>query len=177
MKDCPFCDYRGPSSVLLDYEHAYVIEPLNRVTDGHLLVVSHKHVRDALEDPETTGRVMAVAAAVARAEQHKGRSDYNILTSVGEAATQTVFHLHVHLVPRVPGDGLALPWKTGTHQPDYLAQEDLAELRKGERIVNGRSTFVVISSPGDASHPEIVSELDAWLPESRHRWFRDRRRR
>ena len=43
-------------------------------------------------------------------ERHHEPRDYNVITSAGRAATQTVMHLHFHLVPREPGDGLMLPW-------------------------------------------------------------------
>jgi histidine triad (HIT) family protein len=85
-----------------------IFEPLHPVAPGHMLVVPRPHVRDATEDPVLTGWVMAAAARLAARV-----GDCNIITSVGPAATQTVFHLHVHVVPRRPGDGLALPW-TGT---------------------------------------------------------------
>jgi histidine triad (HIT) family protein len=70
---------------------------------AHLLAIPRLHVEDALEDPELTGHVMEIAAWFAH-------GDCNLITSVGAAATQTVRHLHVHIVPRRPGDGLALPW-------------------------------------------------------------------
>ncbi len=74
-------------------------------TPGHTLVVPRIHVADAGVDPEVTATVMRRAAELA------GELDAaNIITSRGEAATQTVFHLHVHVVPRTAGDGLTLPW-------------------------------------------------------------------
>lgn len=78
---------------------------LNPVTPRHLLVVPVRHVVEAVEDPALTGRVMRVAAYVARS--HKS---CNFITSVGTPATQSVFHLHVHIIPRIEGDGLVLPW-------------------------------------------------------------------
>lgn len=78
-------------------------EPLNPVTPGHMLVVPAAHVPDALTNPATTGLVMQVAARIAQ-------GPCNLITSCGAEATQTVFHLHVHVVPRFEGDGLALPW-------------------------------------------------------------------
>jgi histidine triad (HIT) family protein len=81
--------------------------PLNPVTPGHLLVVPRRHVSDALEDPELTGQVMTEAARLA---SFRRLHPCNIMTSVGRAATQSVFHLHLHIVPRAAGDGLMLPW-------------------------------------------------------------------
>ncbi len=101
---CPFCTYSG--SVLEAYGDVFVIEPLNPVTPGHVLVIPATHVADAVTSPALTGRVMEYAARYAR--EHTGPC--NIITSVGSEATQTVFHLHVHIVPRRAGDGLRLPW-------------------------------------------------------------------
>jgi histidine triad (HIT) family protein len=90
-------------------EHGGVVwfEPLNPVVPGHMLVVPRRHVSDALEDPDLTGRVMAEAARLAA---FRRLHPCNIMTSAGREATQSVFHLHLHIVPRAAGDGLMLPW-------------------------------------------------------------------
>lgn len=107
MSECPFCkriaaghyDYDGLGNV--------AFEPLNPVTPGHFLVVPRRHVADAFEVPRLTGYAVQFAAALA---QEMGLESCNLITSVGEAATQSVRHLHWHVIPRRPGDGLALPW-------------------------------------------------------------------
>lgn len=106
--DCVFCN-------LIDEQrhhggaHGIVwFTPLNPVVPGHLLVVPQKHVTDASEDPITTARTMERAAILLQT-RYSGQ-DANLITSIGEAATQTVRHLHIHIVPRVAGDGLHLPW-------------------------------------------------------------------
>lgn len=111
--DCPFCrritegmyDPVGFSNRVVGFT------PLNPVVAGHYLLVPRVHVADAAERPPLTGHVMAVAALYVQQID----TDCNIITSVGSAATQTVGHLHVHVVPRAAGDGLALPW-TPTRQ-------------------------------------------------------------
>jgi histidine triad (HIT) family protein len=105
-EECPFCDYEGPSKILHDFGDVIVIEPLQPVTPGHLLVIPKAHVPSFAPSPPTTAVVMQRAAEWVAT---KG-GDWNLITSKGEAATQTVGHLHVHLVPRSKGDGLALPW-------------------------------------------------------------------
>ena len=80
-------------------------EPLNPVVPGHLLAVSRSHITNATGDPITAGFVMQKAAELAKAYPSS-----NIITSIGRAATQSVEHLHVHIVPRAYDDGLALPW-------------------------------------------------------------------
>lgn len=116
MRDgCPFCDYEGPSPVLLDHEAGpfgegvpyIVIEPLKPVVHGHLLLIPRKHIESATANPWVAG-VMFEAAA-----EHAlllGLGDVNLITSVGPAATQSIRHLHIHIVPRRPGDRLPLPW-------------------------------------------------------------------
>lgn len=121
MRDgCPFCEYEGPSDVLATFRErlggVFVIEPIDPVVRGHLLVVSGEHVKDFADMPEVTGHVMEAAAWYAKT--HGGQ--WNLITSLGPLATQTVGHLHVHLVPRRDQDGLRLPWTT--LEPERVAQ-------------------------------------------------------
>lgn len=109
MTDCPFCDRIDKG----DYDHVqsgYVsFEPLNPVTPGHRLFVPALHV----EHSDLAG-TPAVAGAMRVAHDHglfnSQTPSYNLIISDGEAATQTIAHIHVHYVPRHPGDGLHLPW-------------------------------------------------------------------
>ena len=113
---CPFCDIaedilhgrRLPLSRWDRYDAsgAYAITPLNPVTDGHVLIIPFEHVASALVRPRLTGFVMDCAAEYAA----EYANECNIITSAGKSATQTVRHLHVHIVPRREGDGLLLPW-------------------------------------------------------------------
>jgi histidine triad (HIT) family protein len=107
---CPFCDWSGP--VLADYGDVLIIEPLHPVVPGHLLAVATDHVTDALQAPSVTGQVAEAAADYAA---NRSRIEAcNLITSVGAVATQSVFHLHLHIVPRTAGDGLRLPWSEAT---------------------------------------------------------------
>lgn len=107
MADCPFClrIAAGEFDPLTADSYVVTFEPLNPVANGHVLVVSRSHITDAAADPLTAGFAMQKAATLAR---HMVSA--NIITSIGAAATQTVNHFHVHVVPRSEGDGLALPW-------------------------------------------------------------------
>lgn len=81
--------------------------PLGPHAPGHMLFIPRRHVRDATVEPALTGTVFAAASA------YLGRvlrSEGNLLTSVGVGATQTVPHLHVHVIPRGTGDGLPRDW-------------------------------------------------------------------
>lgn len=109
VRDCVFCaivDGTGPAEVVRRWDDALALVPLRPVVPGHLLVIPVRHVPDAAADPE------AAAAVARRAAQLLAELGVqaNLLTSIGPDATQTVFHLHWHLVPRAAGDGLALPW-------------------------------------------------------------------
>lgn len=106
MPACVFCDIANgvtEAQVLRRWLGVWAFVPLNPVVDGHVLVVPRAHVVDALESPAVTAEVMRRAAQIAP-------RPCNIITSAGVEATQTVMHLHVHVVPRRAGDGLALPW-------------------------------------------------------------------
>lgn len=108
---CVFCDIvrgDGPAEFVASWPKAIAIRPLNPVVAGHVLVLPTKHVRDAGEDPDVTAITMRLAAVLAPTVA--GQGDYNIITSAGPAATQSVFHLHIHVVPRSAGDDLPLPW-------------------------------------------------------------------
>lgn len=112
MIDCVFCRIiwgQEPAVLIQLWDDAIAIAPLNPVTPGHILVLPIAHVADFGEDPAVSTMVMGRVAELVHAARGGGGS-CNVITSVGEAATQTVPHLHVHLVPRRRGDGLALPW-------------------------------------------------------------------
>lgn len=103
---CVFCrivNGEAPAKVVREFADAVAIVPLNPVTPGHVLVISRDHVADFTEDPQVTEATMGAAALLAE-------PPCNLITSAGAEATQTVLHLHVHIVPRRAGDGLALPW-------------------------------------------------------------------
>jgi histidine triad (HIT) family protein len=109
MTDCPFCARIAAGEYEISDRFAVAFEPLNPVTEGHLLVVPRKHVPDAGSSPLAAGRTMELAATIVGPLEFAD-SHYNLITSAGTAATQTVRHLHIHIVPRREGDGLHLPW-------------------------------------------------------------------
>lgn len=122
--DCVFCRIVTgiePALIVKQWSDAVAFTPRNPVAMGHVLVVSRVHVRDAVESPTVTALTMARAAELAA-----GYSYTNILTSVGVPAKQSVFHLHVHIVPRFEGDQLMLPWGTtgDPHEPHRCAGMD-----------------------------------------------------
>lgn len=107
---CVFCAIIAglePAEVVVDYSNAIVIVPRNPCAEGHVLVIPKGHVDDALVDPIVTGATFARASEYA---DEFGGGDCNMIVNAGPLAGQTVNHLHVHVVPRRPGDGLQLPW-------------------------------------------------------------------
>ncbi|MEU8378703.1 HIT domain-containing protein [Streptosporangium sp. NPDC048865] len=105
---CVFCAIvagSAPATMVRTWPETIAISPRHPVTPGHTLVIPHVHVGDVGENPEVSAVTMARAAELA-AELPAA----NVITSRGAAATQTVFHLHLHVVPRAMGDGLPLPW-------------------------------------------------------------------
>ncbi|MER8039390.1 HIT family protein [Streptomyces hydrogenans] len=106
---CPFCAIAAgtaPAAVVRDWGDVLAIRPRRGgVAEEHLLVIPRVHVEDAGTDPKVSGRVMECAAELMA--EHPAA---NIITSKGAAATQSVYHLHVHVVPRQVDDGLTLPW-------------------------------------------------------------------
>lgn len=106
MSDCVFCDKIAEMDYSDTAKDVVWFEPLNPVTPGHRLFVPWEHVTDAMHKPWVTARTMEVAAEYAAMRNWPA----NLITSIGTEATQSVFHLHVHYVPRREGDGLHLPW-------------------------------------------------------------------
>lgn len=126
---CVFCDIiagTGPATIVREWPDALAFVPLNPVVPdgGHILVVPRQHVEDAVENPAVTAATMARAAEFAA--EHEAS---NIITSIGKAATQSVFHLHVHVIRRAPGDQLMVPWGTtgNPHDPHSCKRSTVAE--------------------------------------------------
>jgi histidine triad (HIT) family protein len=110
---CPFCQRIERQEFDYSDRWSVAFQPLAPVVPGHFLVVPRKHVAHALESPGSAGKALELAGYLAN---QMSLESVNFITSAGTAATQTVFHLHIHIIPRHEGDGLALPW-TGQIRP------------------------------------------------------------
>lgn len=107
MSDCPFCPDNWPNLDIRKSDNGLaIITPLNPVTPGHVLAIDAEHTADAAANPRVAGDIMTFAAAWVRDQGIEA----NIITSIGPLATQTVFHTHLHVVPRRLNDDLPLPW-------------------------------------------------------------------
>jgi histidine triad (HIT) family protein len=96
---------------------------INPATRGHLLVMPREHAADLLEVPEADLDACARTAQrlARRVKERLGADGVNLLNSCGPAAWQTVFHFHVHVIPRYADDPLRLPWAPGPGDPDEIA--------------------------------------------------------
>lgn len=113
VADCPFCAISrdlsaATTNIIQVTRYDMIMEPLDPVTPGHLIVVPRRHVADFAENPDVFSDLAGVAGNYVRSLREPG--DWNLITSMGSAATQTIDHLHIHLIPRRAGDGLRLPW-------------------------------------------------------------------
>ena len=110
ISECPFCALaRNPEDadreVQFNNDMSVIhFEPNSPVTPGHRLFVPVDHVLHPAPGPVADAMWVAERWGGMHAEQ------FNLITSSGPAATQTVPHIHAHYVPRRPGDGPALPW-------------------------------------------------------------------
>ncbi len=111
LAGCTFCDIlagREPGEMPVRWPDAVVLVPLNPVTEGHVLVIPRAHVRDAVENQWMGAAVMR--RTVQYVQEYIGSGAVNLIANIGPEASQTVFHYHMHVVPRRAGDGLSLPW-------------------------------------------------------------------
>jgi histidine triad (HIT) family protein len=112
---CIFCAIaagEAPARIVHEGPRTLAFLDVNPATRGHALVVPRAHATDLLDVArEDLEEVASVAQRLARtAVEHLGAAGVNLLQSTGAAAFQTVFHLHVHVVPRYEDDGILLPW-------------------------------------------------------------------
>jgi histidine triad (HIT) family protein len=126
-EDCLFCKIVAgevPATRVHEDERVVAFMDINPATRGHLLVVPREHAQDLLSiDRDDLAACAAAAQLLARRQQERlGADGVNLLNSCGAPAWQTVFHFHLHVIPRYAGDPLRLPW---TPQPGD--QEEIAE--------------------------------------------------
>ncbi len=96
---------------------------INPATRGHALVIPRRHSRDLLEiDQDDLAHTIAGAQRLARrVKERLGADGVSLLNSCGAAAWQTVFHFHIHVIPRYADDPLRLPWTPAPGDMDEIA--------------------------------------------------------
>lgn len=134
MSNCIFCKIANgeiPSATLYEDEKFRVILDLGPATRGHALIVPKAHHDNLMELPdELAGDAMRLAKRIITGMKEALPCDgYNIVQNNGACAGQTVFHFHMHLIPRYEGDGVGIGWR-----PGELTEEDRdAILSKAEQ--------------------------------------------
>jgi histidine triad (HIT) family protein len=113
--DCLFCKIAAgeiPATRVREDERTIAFMDINPATRGHLLVIPREHAADLLEvgADDLAACLMAAKELAGRLTEKLGADGVNLLNSCGRDAWQTVFHFHVHVIPRYAGDPLRLPW-------------------------------------------------------------------
>jgi histidine triad (HIT) family protein len=124
--DCLFCRIVAgeiPSTRVDEDERTVAFMDINPATRGHVLVVPREHTTDLLEIPdEDLAAVARMGRKVAQRQKGRLRADgVNLLNSCGKPAWQTVFHFHLHVIPRYAGDPLRLPWEPAPGDREEIA--------------------------------------------------------
>ena len=152
MDNCIFCKIISgeiPSSKVYEDDKVLASLDISQATKGHTLVIPKEHVRNILEmSAETAETVFSRVPKIARAVQKAtGAIGMNILNNNEEVAGQTVFHAHIHLVPRYGADdGIHMGFDE--HEPDFAALADLADSIAKEAAGNVRASNFVMMGAG-----------------------------
>ncbi|HTQ69528.1 MAG TPA: HIT family protein [Solirubrobacteraceae bacterium] len=131
--DCIFCKIVAgelPARIVDEDERTITFMDIAPATRGHALVVPREHSADLLSVPpeDLVATVAAAQRLAGRLGERLGAEGVNLLNSCGASAWQTVFHFHVHVIPRYTDDPLRLPWVPEQGDPDEIAAaaEELA---------------------------------------------------
>ncbi|HEX3618050.1 MAG TPA: HIT family protein [Solirubrobacteraceae bacterium] len=124
--DCIFCKIVAgeiPAQVLAQDEHTLTFMDIAPATRGHALVIPKRHATDLWEiEPDELAAVTKAAQRQAlRVRERLAADGVNLINSCGPAAWQTVFHFHMHVIPRYAGDPLKLPWEPTPGDADEIA--------------------------------------------------------
>jgi histidine triad (HIT) family protein len=135
VADCLFCgivDGSIPSETIDSDERTVAFMDINPATAGHALVVPRAHSADLLEigAEDLTAVNLAAQRLARRMNDVLGADGINLINACGAAAWQTVFHFHIHVVPRYEDDPLKLPWIPEPGDSDQIAQ--IAKQLRGE---------------------------------------------
>lgn len=133
MSDCIFCSIvagEAPASRIYEDERVVAIMDIAPATRGHALVIPKEHYKDLRDIPrEAAHQVLdGSLATVELLDKALSPAGFNIVHATDRAAWQTVFHFHVHVVPRYDAMELTLPWPFDTPRADRATLDELAEL-------------------------------------------------
>lgn len=134
MKDenCIFCKLANgdiPTATLYEDNDFRVILDAGPASKGHALILPKEHYKNLYElDDEIAAKALVLAKKmITKLTDVLGCDGYNIVQNNGEVAGQTVFHFHIHLIPRYEGDEVGLGWKMG-ELTDEVRDEILSKL-------------------------------------------------
>lgn len=124
--NCIFCKILAgelPATIIDEDERTIAFMDIAPATRGHTLVIPRAHSADLLSVDERDLQAVALACKrlAARVKDRLGADGVNLVNSCGAAAWQTVFHFHVHVIPRYEGDPLRLPWVPAPGDPAEVA--------------------------------------------------------
>ena len=127
MNDCIFCKIaKGeiPSATVYEDDDFRVIMDISPASEGHMIILPKEHAANVYElSDETASKIYVLAKKLATALKEELDCDgINILQNNGEAAGQTVFHLHMHIIPRYYSDDISIRWNQGKSDADSLAE-------------------------------------------------------
>lgn len=125
--NCIFCKIAGgeiPSATVYEDSDFRVILDLGPASRGHALILTKEHYKDLCElDESVAAKVLPLAGKVGAAmKEVLGCSGFNVVQNNGEAAGQTVFHFHVHIIPRYEGGPAMVTWTPGNAESTELAE-------------------------------------------------------
>ena len=125
--DCLFCKIVSgeiPATRVAEDGRTVTIMDINPATRGHVLVIPREHARDLLAiDADDLAAVAQAGRRIASVMPDRlGADGVNLLNSCGRAAWQTVFHFHLHVIPRYDADPLRLPWMPEPGDRDAIAE-------------------------------------------------------
>ncbi|HXP28912.1 MAG TPA: HIT family protein [Solirubrobacteraceae bacterium] len=124
--DCIFCKIVAgelPATIVGEDERTVSFMDIAPATRGHALVIPREHSPDllAIDGDDLTAVALAAQRLAGRQKQQLGADGVNLLNACGAVAFQTVFHFHVHVIPRYDGDSLRLPWVPQAGDLDEIA--------------------------------------------------------
>ena len=125
--DCIFCKLANgiiPTNTIYEDDEFRAILDAGPATKGHALILPKKHYANLFELPEeVTGKAFILAKKLAAKNKDLLKADgFNIVQNNGETAGQTVFHFHIHLIPRFKDDGQKIGWKPGSPSDEELKE-------------------------------------------------------
>lgn len=133
-EDCIFCKIANgeiPAATVYEDEDFRVILDLGPAAKGHALILPKQHFADVCAlDEKTAAKILPLGAKLGTAmKKSLGCAGFNLVQNNGEAAGQTVFHFHMHVIPRYEGGPEMVTWVPGKAVPEELA-EISEEIRK-----------------------------------------------